>query len=350
MFARLPDFLDPQVFLDRRKGGGRARRRLARPRSTASTRRGRSSAAEMIASTEPTSTARSIECTASNSAATSPSFSERTAARTVRQLRHAAGPRSTPVASATRRSSAVTRGSADVRASTSPVNTTPAAGAPPMHRRVGALDREHLHRCRSASWRRRRTPRRGSGTPRRTRSARRSSRPPGRSPRRTRAAGCRIDSGDPSKPDRFASTTSGRPPLAALIARAAFFDERGNSVPAVHVSGPSVGGKPRARHGPGLDAEQRHRVPAEVRVEDDGRLGVRHARPALQRRVVLVGDGPHQGPDVERLLALRVRAAGEDVADGAEVAVRVQCGNSRTSRSRGSDVGAGRGTASPGAT
>jgi hypothetical protein len=29
------------------------------------------------------------------------------------------------------------------------------------------------------------------------------------------------------------STTSGRLPLATLIARAAFFDERGNSVPAV---------------------------------------------------------------------------------------------------------------------
>ena len=43
----------------------------------------------------------------------------------------------------------------------------------------------------------------------------------------------RIESGDPSKPDRLASTTSGRLPLAALIARAAFFDERGNRVPAV---------------------------------------------------------------------------------------------------------------------
>ena len=43
----------------------------------------------------------------------------------------------------------------------------------------------------------------------------------------------RIESGDPSKPERFASTTSGRLPLAALIARAAFFDDRGNSVPAV---------------------------------------------------------------------------------------------------------------------
>ena len=35
----------------------------------------------------------------------------------------------------------------------------------------------------------------------------------------------RIESGDPSKPDRFASTTRGRFPLAALIARAAFLDD-----------------------------------------------------------------------------------------------------------------------------
>ncbi len=53
------------------------------------------------------------------------------------------------------------------------------------------------------------------------------------------------DSGEPSKPDRLASTTSGRLPLAALMARAVFLDERGNSVPAVHWSGPSVGNDPR---------------------------------------------------------------------------------------------------------
>src|SRR5919199_3355230 len=63
-----------------------------------------------------------------------------------------------------------------------------------------------------------------------------------------------IDSGEPSKPDRLASTTSGRLPLAALIARAAFFDERGKSVPAVHVSGPSVGGDP-------LRPTRRHSIP-----------------------------------------------------------------------------------------
>ena len=55
----------------------------------------------------------------------------------------------------------------------------------------------------------------------------------------------RSDSGEPSNPDRFASTTSGRLPLAALIARAVFFDDCGNSVPAVHWSGPSAGKEPR---------------------------------------------------------------------------------------------------------
>jgi hypothetical protein len=44
----------------------------------------------------------------------------------------------------------------------------------------------------------------------------------------------RSDSGEPSKPDKFASTTTGRLPLAALIARAVFLDDCGNSVPAVH--------------------------------------------------------------------------------------------------------------------
>jgi hypothetical protein len=51
----------------------------------------------------------------------------------------------------------------------------------------------------------------------------------------------RIDSGEPSKPERFASTTTGRFPLAALIARATFFEESGKSVPAVQLCGPSSG-------------------------------------------------------------------------------------------------------------
>ena len=55
----------------------------------------------------------------------------------------------------------------------------------------------------------------------------------------------RIDSGEPSNPERFARTTTGRLPEAALIALAVFLDDFGNRVPAVQVSGPSVGGNPR---------------------------------------------------------------------------------------------------------
>src|SRR5665811_1142923 len=40
----------------------------------------------------------------------------------------------------------------------------------------------------------------------------------------------------PSKPDRLAGTTSGRLPLAALMARATFFDDLGNKVPEVHTA------------------------------------------------------------------------------------------------------------------
>ena len=48
----------------------------------------------------------------------------------------------------------------------------------------------------------------------------------------------RIDSGDPSKPDRLASTTSGRFPLAALTARATLREDCGKSVPDVQDGGP----------------------------------------------------------------------------------------------------------------
>ena len=90
----------------------------------------------------------------------------------------------------------------------------------------------------------------------------------------------RSDSGEPSNPDRFASTTSGRLPLAALIARAVFFDDCGNSVPggplvrAVGRAGTRAAGWPR------LDADDRHRVPAEVRVHHHRGVGVGHARPS----------------------------------------------------------------------
>ena len=54
----------------------------------------------------------------------------------------------------------------------------------------------------------------------------------------------RIDSGEPSKPERLASTTTGRLPLAVLMARATFFDDWGNRVPEVHTVGPSPGTSP----------------------------------------------------------------------------------------------------------
>ena len=56
---------------------------------------------------------------------------------------------------------------------------------------------------------------------------------------------CRIDSGDPSNPDRFARTTSGRLPLAAVTARAVLRDACGKSVPDVQDGGPSAGTNPR---------------------------------------------------------------------------------------------------------
>jgi hypothetical protein len=59
----------------------------------------------------------------------------------------------------------------------------------------------------------------------------------------------RIDSGEPSKPLRFASATTGRLPLAALMARAIFFEASGNSVPGVKVSGPSPGTSPSSAAG-----------------------------------------------------------------------------------------------------
>src|SRR4029453_16477287 len=54
----------------------------------------------------------------------------------------------------------------------------------------------------------------------------------------------RIDSGDPSKPERLASTTTGRFPLAAVMARATFFDHGGKRVPDVQTEGPSPGTTP----------------------------------------------------------------------------------------------------------
>ena len=86
----------------------------------------------MTASTEPTSTARWMLWIPSNSAATSLIFSARTRGPERRPARRPAGAAPAPSASATRASQGRHRGSAAVRLSTSPVNTTAAAGAPPI--------------------------------------------------------------------------------------------------------------------------------------------------------------------------------------------------------------------------
>lgn len=62
---------------------------------------------------------------------------------------------------------------------------------------------------------------------------------------------------------------------------------------------------------------------AEVCIEHDRGVGVGHVGPALEHRVVLVDDGTHHRADVERLLPVRVGFRREDVADGGEVARRV---------------------------
>ena len=59
----------------------------------------------------------------------------------------------------------------------------------------------------------------------------------------------------------------------------------------------------------------------EVGVEHDAGLGVAHVGPALEGRMVLVRDSPHDGADVERLLPARVPALGEDITDRRQATV-----------------------------
>ena len=93
---------------------------------------GRNSAAGMIEWTEPTWRARSTLCTASNSAATSPSLSERTAVLVSASFTRRRALAASSVLAASCASRSLTAGSAAVRLFTSRVNTTAAAGAPPI--------------------------------------------------------------------------------------------------------------------------------------------------------------------------------------------------------------------------
>ena len=161
----------------------------------------------------------------------------------------------------------------------------------------------------------------------------------------------RIDSGEPSKPARLASTTSGRRPRRR-VDRARDLLRR---LREQRARGPLVGAVGRhraeARQRARLDAEHRHRPAAEVGVPHDRDLRLAHRGPALERRVVGVGHRAHHRADVERLLAAGVGLLGEDLADRAQVGVRRLVRRASGRRGRpGRRVSARRGKRSPGAT
>src|ERR1039457_4734907 len=196
----------------------------------------------MILSTEPTAIARWILWILSNSLATSPSFCERTVADiSMRRARIIAVCR--PSAVLSRALSLATRGSDSVRMRTSRPKTVAAAGAPPMTEAndpsTAAVSMRSFSRfektTKAPPWYRVITT--NTMGPRKLVTARPISAPYSSCQRR-------MDSGDPSKPDRFASTMSGRLPLAALMARANLRADCGNSVPEVHDEGPSEGTYP----------------------------------------------------------------------------------------------------------
>ena len=72
------------------------------------------------------------------------------------------------------------------------------------------------------------------------------------------------------------------------MARATFFDDSGNRVPADHCARPVGRRQPVPGQRPRFDADQRHRPAAETGVLDDGHLRLGHLRPAFERRAVVV--------------------------------------------------------------
>jgi hypothetical protein len=148
----------------------------------------------------------------------------------------------------------------------------------------------------------------------------------------------------------LARTTSGRLPLAALIARAAFFDERGNSVPAVHWSGPSVGKLPRRWIG--RDSTPRTVTGCPPRCASMTTVVSASAMPAHRSRIAWSWSVTAR---------ITVRMSNGFFRSGFAVGEKTSptvvnsldgwlCGNARTSLSRASPVSAGRAQRSPGAT
>ena len=311
--------------------------------------RGRSSAAGITASTEPTFTARSMECTASNSAG---HLGELLRAHRGPQLGEL-GPQPRPLDLLGGRELGLDR--THPRVGRSPVVDLAGEDDPGRRRTADdrgerALDGEHGHVV---------VQRLGEHD--------------------ERAA---VVAGDDAEDDRAVEVHHGAADLGAVLelehphrlrraveARQVREDDEGPAAArGVHRAGgllrrareqrarrPGVRAVARreaaARDRPGLDAQQAHRVTAEVGVEDDRGLGVRHPGPALERRVVGVGHRAHQRADVERLLALRVPRRREDVPDGGEVAVRHRVRVVEDARGRAGRTSApGAGTRSPGTT
>ena len=133
------------------------------------------------------------------------------------------------------------------------------------------------------------------------------------------------------------------------MARAVFFDERGNSVPAVHWSGPSAGGLPR--RGIGRDSTPRTVTGWPPRWASSTTEVSASAIPAHRSRT---------GWSWSVTARITVRMSNAFLRSGLASAEKTSptvvnslsgcsCGKERTSRSRGSDVSAGRGQRSPGA-
>ena len=159
----------------------------------------------------------------------------------------------------------------------------------------------------------------------------------------------RSDSGEPSKPDRLASTTTGRHPLDALIARATFFDDSGNSVPADHCTGPSAGVAPWRGNGrdsmpitvtacPPMRAS--HTTAVSASAISGHRSSGSRSRSTTAPIIVRMSNG---------FLRSGLAPAEKTSPIERKSVPSTSWGTSRTSRSTGSVVAAGRGQRSPGA-
>ena len=141
----------------------------------------------------------------------------------------------------------------------------------------------------------------------------------------------RIDSGEPSKPERLARITTGRLLLAALMARATFLEdmrEQRSGAPLL---------RPIGRHE--SESRYRPRLYSDAGIRDSRRDGHPkrrrfrrpHAGPTLQGRMILIDDRHHHPANVEGLLASGIGFVGEDLADPGEALVaalgmRIQSG------------------------